>query len=221
MKITLMGTKLFLAMVLAFAASNAFAVGFGFTLGSGTETWDSGSTEDDNPNFEHHDGDRKVDYLGFVLDTAIAKDKLFNYRFSLLSEENNADASGYNIDMKGISTVHDFGFGVVRNRVMRLWIGPELRLSYYNDISPSFATSRQFDGEVVGLSVGPAIGLNIHLPRVVSFSVAGVYYIASQYAGQYDVTDSNGVSYGTVDVEDSSNGLYITASILFRFNDNY
>jgi len=212
---------LFFAAVLACAFTDTFAAGIGITLGSGAESWESGTDETYNtfPD-QRHSGDRKINNFGFVVDTTIAKDTLFNYRFSLVSEENNSESSGYNIDMKGFSMVHDFGFGIVRNRNLRLWVGPELKAAFYDQISPSNSSAGSFDGNVWGFGLGPAIGLNIHLPRVVSFSLTGAYYITSQYFGQYDIYFNN-TYLDTVNVDDSSNGLFINACILFRFNDRY
>lgn len=222
MQIKLTIKKIFLSIALVCTFTNVYAVGMGVTLGSGSESWDSDTDELNNTyTFQRHSGDRKINNFGFVMDTTVARDMLFNYRFSLVNEENKADVSGYNIDMKGISMIHDFGFGVVRNRFVRFWIGPELKAAFYNDISPSFSTTQTFDGNVWGFGVGPAVGVNIHMPRVVSFSITGAYYVFSQYFGSYDVTNSNGTFFDTVDVDDSSTGLFINASILFRFHDTY
>lgn len=217
---TTSGTKTILALVFTFLASESFAAGIGISLGSGSEEWDTGGDEVFNASFRRHDGDRDIRNFGFVMDTTIAKNRVFNYRFSLLTEENNASGGGYNVDMAGIAMTHDFGFGIVRNKVMRLWVGPQLKASFYDDISPSFSTSEEFDGDVWGYAIGPVIGLNFHLPRVVSFSVTAGYHIISEYYGSYEITQ-NGFYVGDADVDAESTGSFINASILFRFNDRY
>ena len=196
-------SKIIFAMLLAsWGIPQAHAVGLGFSFGTGNEEW-----EKDRVNA----GDRNVSNMGFVLDTAVRRNRVFNYRFSFLKEKNDADGNG--INMEGYTTVHDFGFGVLRERNVRLWLGPQLRASYYEDI---YLNSRSVPGDVVGFTVGPVIGVNVNMPQVVSFSFTAAYHILGGYAGDYNDTNSN-IYYTDVDVD--SNGLYLTAALIFRINE--
>ena len=83
---------------------------------------------------------------GFSLDTNVAKNRLFNYRLNV----------GYQWSSfsDGLSLDNVFGFGVLRNRHVRLWIGPSIRLGI-----DSINTSPLVDLMVGG---GPVVGVNFH-----------------------------------------------------------
>ena len=170
--------------------------------------WKSEEWENDILN----NGDRDVSNVGFVVDTAVARNKVFNYRFTFLKEENNAD--GGRLDMQGYAMTHDFGFGVVRTKNVRLWLGPQLKGSYYDDITLNSGGTTT--GDVVGFGVGPVIGLNVNLPQVVSFSFTAAYHIIGFYTGD-SYYDSSGNYYDTVDSD--STGLYLTLGLIFRINE--
>lgn len=207
-------SKFILALFLTFCFSNSFAIGLGLSSGSGSEEWD------DNDLSQYHDGDREVSNFGFVLDTNTAKNRVFNYRFSLLAEENTADGGFDFLDMEGIAMTHDFGFSVFRNKVVRLWLGPQLKVGFYGDLSTD-SSNTELDGDVVGFNFGPAFGVNIHLPKVVTFSLTYSYYIIGFYGGEYDVSNSFFGYVDTYDVDTDSTGSVLTASILFRIRDDY
>lgn len=94
---------------------------------------------------------------GLVLDTCVARDKLFNYRLGL----------GYQKDVKypdlgthKISMNNYFGFGVVRMEKFRWWLGPQLGLRYY------IIESEDGNMDEAGGNVGLATGFNINLGKV-------------------------------------------------------
>jgi hypothetical protein len=206
MKYQLQLARIFFAMSLIFfCTSHAQAVGLGFSVGTGSEEWE---------NDVYNNGNREVSNVGFVVDTAVARNKVFNYRFTFLKEENNAD--GGNLDMQGYAMTHDFGFGVVRTKNVRLWLGPELKASYYEDLTQN--NGRTTTGDVVGFGAGPVIGLNVNLPQVVSFTFTAAYHIIGFYAGGDSYYDSNTGTYvDTVDAD--SNGLYLNIGVIFRINE--
>ena len=192
-----------LAVFMMLGASQSFAVGLGFSLGTGNETWE---------NDRLHEGDRSISNVGFVIDSAVARNKIFNYRFTFMKEDNETDSRG--LDMKGYAMTHDFGLAVYQHRAVRLWIGPELKAMLYSDLSSS-STNLDIEGDVVGFGIGPVFGVNVHLPKVVSFSFTAAYHIISAYSGDYHETNY----YNTVDVDADSTGLYLNASIIFRINE--
>ncbi len=189
----------------------SYAIGLGMSLGTGTEDWN---------NDRKHPDDREISNYGFILDTAVAKDRLFNYRLAFQFEKNQAKDRG--LDMKGIATTHDFGFGVLRNKAVRMWIGPQLRVAYYRDLSPNGPSGVEYDGSALGVGVGPVIGLNLHFPKVVTLSASASYIMLGRYAGDYGIDDVNtGGRVGNNDVDADFNGLFANISIIFRINDHY
>ena len=198
MKYQKLPAKFALTLVLSFITSQSYAVGLGFSFGAGSEEW-----EEDRVQL----GDRDIRNMGFVVDTTVARDKIFNYRFSFLKEENNSSNSG--LDMDGYAMTHDFGFGVVRTKHIRLWLGPQLKGSLYNDVYVGSTNARTVD-DVIGFGFGPVIGLNVHVPQVVSFSFTAAYHFMSAYSGDY-------VNGDTFDAD--STGLYFNAALIFRINE--
>ncbi len=66
---------------------------------------------------------------GLVLDTNLANNRIFNYRLKLGGEALNVDRER-SIDMSRLHMQHIFGFGIVRTKVVRLWLGPSIGGSY-------------------------------------------------------------------------------------------
>jgi hypothetical protein len=198
-------------MLTLFWVPSSYALGLGVSIGTGAEDWN---------NDRKHTDDREISNYGFVLDTAVAKDRLFNYRFSLQFDKNHAKDRG--LDMEGLATTHDFAFGVVRNQNVRLWLGPQLRVAYYRDLSPHTVTDVEYAGSALSIGVGPVIGLNVHLQKLVTFSASASYMMIGRYAGDYgiDVVNTSG-RVGNNDVDADFSGLYASISIIFRINDQY
>lgn len=100
--------------------------GIGFTAGLGSESWtdneDSGLVAATYP----LGGSRELSNYGLVVDSNISGNRLFNYRFSGLWETNKP-GSGDGLEFTGLSITHDFGFGIIRNRDIRLWMGPRIQ----------------------------------------------------------------------------------------------
>ena len=194
----------FIAMI---STTQVHAVGLGFSVGTGSETWS---------NEVGYNGDRDVSNAGFLLDTAVSRHKVFNYRFTFIKEKNTANGSG--VDLEGYATIHDFGFAAVNTKQVRLWMGPELKVGIYRNVSLSNSNA-EINGDATGFGFGPAIGVNVNLPRVVSFSVTAAYYFLSAYSGSYDNYGTNSsISYSD-SFDPDSEGLYLTASIIFRINE--
>jgi hypothetical protein len=180
-------------------AYQSHAVGLGFSIGTGSEKWEQDRV---------HVGDRDIRNMGFIVDTAVARDKLFNYRFTFLKEENNATDAG-RLDMDGYAMTHDFGFGVIRSKQIRLWLGPQLKGSFYDDLYIN-STNTRISDDVIGFGFGPVLGLNVHVPQVVSFSFTAAYHMFSAYSGDYASGDS---------LDADSTGLYFNAALIFRINE--
>ncbi|NOX43889.1 MAG: hypothetical protein GXP19_09190 [Gammaproteobacteria bacterium] len=107
---------------------------------------------------------------------------------------------------------HDFGFGALRNKYVRLWVGPRMNVAVYKKIN---INGLNISGDVVGLAVGPVIGVNIHLPKVATFSVA-----ASHLRGRY-IGDYNGTGGSSIDLDFDVDSTFVNFSVLFRIKDEY
>lgn len=188
-------------LLLACGMGQTYASGLGFSFGIGKEKW-----EQDRENL----GDRNINNVGFVVDNAVARNSVFNYRFTFSQEENNAD--GGNLDMEGYSMTHDFGFGIYRNKHVRLWLGPEIRATYYKDLYLT-NTNTPISGDIFGFSAGPVFGVNVNLPEVVSFTFTAAYHVIGKYNGDYS---GGGFS---DDITVDSTGLYLTAGLIFRIQE--
>lgn len=196
----LMTLVLISGIVFLFSISNASAIGLGayYQLGWGKANW----KWDDNGTAYNDSLDHRGRLPGFVLDTNVAQDQVFNYRLQLgldqIKVAGGGKATGYVMD-------HIFGFGVVRNEFMRLWVGPQLHLSYYDD------ADWDSDFRLFGLGGGPAVGVNIHAGDTVSFCITNGFLLSSQLGEAANGFDFSG--YETL--------FYINFSVLFRINDAY
>jgi hypothetical protein len=206
MKHTLQFSKIvFTAILFIFCSGQAHASGVGLSLGLGYENWD------DDVNYS---GDRQVGNIGFVYDTHVRRDRLFGYRLTLMREIND----GGRLDMRGWASTHDFTFGLIRTKTTRFWVGPELKTSFYNKLTLNTNEQIVDDrlGDVWGIALGPAIGLNVHLPEQVSFSFSAAY-LSGSYDGDTDYTTTSGKQYD--DLQVNSSGLYLTVGLIFRTNE--
>ena len=153
-----------LAALLVFAlVPDARAAGYGAYF-EYANVFDGKFTNVSVDDFNFHDS-IDVDYtedhfgVGFTFDTAVASDRLFNYRASVGYQHVDAKYEGFeNEDGNGISIDNAFGFGIVRNSRMRLWVGPAVRLSM------DFFNPDDFDDYFdFGIGAGPEIGFNLHV----------------------------------------------------------
>ena len=46
------------------------------------------------------------------------------------------------MDMRGFSTTHEIGFGVLRREKFRLWAGPQAKFVFYNKLELNTAASQ-------------------------------------------------------------------------------
>lgn len=225
---------LFLALIVmtGFSASPASASGFGMygSLGSGSADWHidgwpdleaqpAGSlgypASDFKTNSEHRGG-------GFVFDTAVAKDQLYNYQLTLgFDAFNNKDkADGITLStMRGLVVGNAFGFGIVRTGWFRMWLGPEIRLAWQTGetavplVLPPVLGTRNCD--LFGAGIGPVLGMNFNLPGYVTIAVKAGYQWMSYY-GQMKTT----VMDGFTDVDVDERLAYVSIGLLFRSSDD-
>ena len=165
--------------------------------------------------------DQDVDYdydpsLGFGLafDSNIGKDKLFNYRLGLEYMKVNVDnRNGIASDNSYLryNIVNTFGFGVLRTKNVRLWVGPRINVAWSLDTGDYGYTDLGFE-----LGVAPAVGVNINLGPVVSLA-ADIDYRFAYVAGAFD---SDGLSTGGT-YSGSATGPTARFYVLFRFGEEF
>ena len=153
------------------------------------------------------DGGNDIDVthgnFGFALDTNVAKRSLFNYRLGLESGEVEYGSVSFNESAMN----HDFGFGIVRTRAMRLWAGPRLRI----------AVQDEGDHSAFGIGVGLNLGLNVHLGDHFSLFANAVHQ-EMQYS-----RSTSGVGYSSWenDVDSEQTTQFINVGVMLRIRDTY
>ena len=192
----------FMALSLIYTNANAFGIGLYTTLtNSGDADWEHTSFN----STVNRDLDQKE--IGFMLDTAIATNRLFNYRLQVAI----TDVSYDNIEMDGFVLTNTFGFGVVRNSDLRFWIGPQVGFKYLE-------SNDDTDIELVTFDLGAATGLNYHIGSNISLTAEAGYKLG--YGGA--VINSSSTSSDDFDYDINENRLFVNVGLLFRFGrDKY
>ncbi|MGE5893294.1 MAG: hypothetical protein ACM34I_04500 [bacterium] len=198
-------------LFLSFIATNASAAGLGFygTAGGGTSEWDADGFPGDD-----FDADTGHAGIGFVVDTNVAKDSVFNYRLQIGYERMKhepEDTFFDDIKLDALVIDQDFGFGIVRNKLLRFWVGPELRLVYATG-SPDNASDT--DIHLWGIGIGPVAGINFNVSPLISLSVKGGL-LATGYAGEMETP------IGDTDYEMSEVHGFGTFAVLFKIDDTF
>lgn len=107
-----------------------------------------------------------------VIDTAVAKNRIFNYRLSVECGTFTARREylfrNVSFSVNRMTCASTFGFGLWRSRTMRIWAGPQIALSY----EFSNKDSRILDTFIYN-KAGGVIGINFHTGEstTVSFEV--------------------------------------------------
>jgi hypothetical protein len=107
--------------------------------------------------------------IGVIFDTAVAKDRLFNYRINIdcSSEMTQKDLIFANVSYSTnrLTVANTFGFGFVRTPFMRIWAGPQFALSYeFKNKNSAIFDSRIYN------KVGTVVGLNLHAGKDMTFT---------------------------------------------------
>lgn len=155
---------------------HAFGLGLFGNFDGGKMIWDGKGA-----NFMNYGG-------GFVMDTNLASDQVFNYRLELSFSNLRTPYDAEEVDIVStllmtnllgtpyivrmpvtryensflMTTIHYFGFGVVRTKTVRFWLGPQITLG---------GMLTNLTGLYAGL--GFAMGLNINIGDVFTLSFTG------------------------------------------------
>ena len=197
--------------VIAIFASNAGAVGLGgyIEYGSGSSDWNA----DDLYNFWDFETDTTFTGYGFVLDTNVARDRLFNYRLQIgyEKEDEKVKTTGEKLSLKGISITNDFGFGVLRTPQVRLWLGPELKFAYLTgspDLEPNL------DIKIFKFGIGPVAGANFNIGKTFTLALK-TGYLFQGFVGDGDWKNN----YNYIDYDGTLNQFFVNLSVICRLND--
>lgn len=199
-------------VVLPFMITSTQAIGLGLygTWQGGAVDWEFDDTDDSGFIFDYS-GDTSGAGGGFVLDTAVARDKLFNYRLNIGIESLVADVDelAVEMDLGGIAMDNTFGFGVLRKDSVRLWLGPRLRVGYFNgDVQPEVAPNTDINLLEVGL--GGVFGANFNIGSTVTLGLT-TGYIYSGYGGIIE-----GVSDADVTLTGEGGKVLLSGVLIFR-----
>ena len=196
-----------IVVVFLLVASPVYSVGFGLFVNGGNakSSWDG--------DFINSDSDGQHLDFGFSIDTNLATDRLFNYRMELgraYWEIDNVNNLSGDADLDGLMLNQDFGFGGLVSDSVRLWLGPELRLTYLNDerdgISPT-------DFDLFGLGFGAAVGANINFPGRLTLAAKGGYVMMNYYGNG---PNWDGGTWQKSDYSVDENLVYFGLSVFFR-----
>jgi hypothetical protein len=99
--------------------------------------------------------------IDVVMDTAVAKNRLFNYRISLECDNTIQKRDylfcDYSYNVNRLVLANTFGFGFIRTRFVRLWAGPQFALSYeFKNTSSTISDSKMYS------KIGTVVGINFH-----------------------------------------------------------
>lgn len=215
MKKRIMIRGFFVLIVLVFFASNAHAIGFGFNLtgGGGSTDWEANHEWDSSWDFDF-DTDDKRGGIGFIFDTAVAKDTLFNYRLNIGSEAVDYETDGGGtFETTGWFMAHDFGFGIVRKGRLRLWVGPEVRLSYSEG---EMDINKDWEMNVFSIGVGPVVGLNVNFGKTLTLALkAGALSMGSGGILEDNFWEDE------YNLEGSGSYSFVNVGLIFRIGNDH
>lgn len=165
-----------LGLVLALGAPDASAIGLGVGFNMGSATSD---IEVDGSPIGEYDFDTTD--IGLVMDTNLSGVSSFNYRLTLASASAEYKDLVFD-DLSGFTIVNDFGFGIITDPDFRLWMGPEVRLSWI-----SGTATGQFELDVFSFGVGPVIGGNINIGESFTIALSAAYLLQTTNGDAWDL----------------------------------
>jgi hypothetical protein len=215
-----------IVLSLLFTSSSIYAFGLGLygTASKGSTEW-TGTNNDTSKTWEKETDDTKKG-LGFTLDTALAFDTLFNYRLQIgfnkikMSGDNNWDFEG-----KEYHLYNNFGFGIFRSEIVRIWLGPQIGFGWFNteyQNLPSNAVVEENKFWTIFYSYGIILGFNFNFGDVVTIAIDGGYRLRNNYGNwsfDYRVTTTH--IYGDNDMTGKGKEAFVDVSFMFRIGDTF
>ena len=146
-----------------------------------------------------------------IIDTAVAKNRLFNLRMNLDCDTYTAHHDyvykNVSYSVNRLVLTNTFGFALFRSRFVRLWAGPQIALSY----EFSNRENRILESHIYN-KAGAVIGANFHVGESTTVSVEMGFRAGIGY-------DLNKSVYNTVTV--SRPEPMAAIKLIFRAWDNY
>jgi hypothetical protein len=157
--------------------------------------------------------------VGFTLDTAVARDRLFNYRLNLNYVRAWIDPDGVpglspnaETTSDGVDVENFFGFGVVRRPGLRWWVGPSVRISLARAISVDAAAAQYFQSPLLNVGAGVVTGVNVHRGRHMSAGLTLGYDINATLF-EYDAPIE-------IQYRGAIHRVTLGVTVLYRFGDD-
>ena len=183
-KVALSVSVVLAAILLLPGAATALGLGGNLTYSYRTGTWQGEDTALGS-NIDYADLDFSSNDLGvgLTLDTAVARDRLFNYRLNVNYQHAWLNPSSPDLptinefEYDGAEIDNIFGFGVMRRENLRWWIGPSIRFALGR------ALLRANGGALVqalpqaDIGAGIVTGVNLHWGKHFSLGVTLGYDI--------------------------------------------
>ncbi|MFC1761858.1 hypothetical protein ACFL6U_07230 [Planctomycetota bacterium] len=213
---TLVSMMLLLMVTCGITKVKAAGLGVYSSIGSGSGDWDI-EFDSGTKQVGEQDNDRAA--IGFVFDSAVARNQLFNYRLNAGYDRveydvtNKTTSAKYQYESDRFVLSQDFGFAVLRKKLVRLWIGPELKLAFETGERQS---DTRYEVGLFEAGVGPVIGANFNFGPVFTLGLkAG--YLFEGFVGieQFDPTSVDWEVTGT------NQEVFFNLSAIFRIRDSY
>lgn len=166
---------------------HALGIGASFTGGGGVRYVTNNITHFSNSDNNYQIGG------GLVIDSNMARLKSFNYRLTAGYYQMYGDAQ----DLSFINTYHSFGYGLVKKRYVRFWMGPQIGIGYgYGDSEKTTFMGMfmrdSFNYKALNASLGLVLGVNINLGKYFSIIIEG----GGRYNFLAGTTKYSGIIYG-------------------------
>ncbi len=159
-----------------------------------------------------YDDEADYDYAHFggalFFDTNLAQDKVFHYRIALIYEKVEQEHLFGVQEFNHYALDHTFGFGIIRRSFVRLWVGPQVRLSFMNEYNRPNDQYREWR---FGLGLKPVLGANFNFGKLISVCL-DISYGAVIYYGK----GSDDWDYLAVPTE-----ILFNLGFALRFNDTF
>jgi hypothetical protein len=177
----------------------ATAAGIGgyaeFGTGSGDFEYDF------SPEF---DVDARSAGFGFVFDSNLAGPRIFNYRLNIGYERLELeDDFSTTLDLDGLVIDNTFGFALAGSPTFRWWLGPQVRIGFYNG-----ETDDGFEEvDLAAFGIGAVTGMNFMTGNVCMSVSLGARITG--YAGE---SEALGI---TTDLEGNTGTVFLNLAMLF------
>ncbi len=214
--------KVIIFIALALPSTALMAAGMGLHVPislHSTAVVDNDIYRSDTEEYDTDDVEYKTSFgKGITFDSNIGQNRIYNYRLSLETIRLKIDKiNGKTCQGECTSTrynmVHTFGFGAIRNRDFRLWLGPRLNIAINEENGNS--TNRQDDdvSSYVEIGLAAALGANFNINRAFAIAV-DIDYRTSLATVILEEDDDN-------DRDESVEGATIRVYALFRFGERF